>query len=1019
MTIPIGGREQSMKDAHWSKIEQLFHEARELQGNDRARFLDEACGADAATRHEVERLLQQNAGLAIFLNEPAVKLMESGTEVPSADPGDLPTLIDEALPSWPKQRSLAVGQTLGSYRLTRQIGQGGFGQVWEAESLITQRRLALKVLTPARQIPLELLERFENEAKLAASINHPRCVFVFGAEQIEDRPVITMELMAGGTLQDRLDNCGSIPVMQAVDMILDIIEGLEVAQSVGILHCDIKPSNCFLDQFGRCKIGDFGLSRTLETADVLTPTGIFIGTPCFASTEQIRGRSLDIRSDIYSVGATLYALVTGRVPFRGKNAAEVLARALTELPIPVSEEHPEIPKKLDSVIQRAMSKDPRKRFQTYPKLRDALLPFSSRGVTPSSLGKRILANQIDTWVVLFPVVFVLYLYLASTLQTVVSFLFVLGYFVLTEKPHGFSLGKRIMGLRVTTLDGSPLTYRQVLLRTFIYVTPSIPLSRLPLYTPSLFLSLLDLTRFAIFLTIRPGNGYAGLHELLSKTRVRSIRAREAIALPTASLPRVVSPEKAGEYYGPYCILGTVWKREFEALYVAEDQLLDRKIWIHEILANRSIPADVLADVRPERVQWLQRGGTENTIWDAYEVPLGMDFCDWVRKSTGLSWSETRTILVAIAKEFDALLYWKPEMLRLNLHHIWVDSYGQARLLNFPARDDSVDQFTLREWSSFIHETAFFALKGVRRGRSDAIPNVPVPEYARTAIRHICGKDGGLRDPRSLVTELEAIAEKPARVTWARRVALTLTMIVPALIPIVVWGSFSPTMFPVVAHALRNVGYRPDVWKIKVVRDTTNNPFDFRVESVFQGVIDADERLWAYYYEHLRNDRQAYLKSTPRFRRFLESSSSRFPNVSDAQAAEARRIFTSGEGVPSDLDVPIIALLLLARYLGFCSLVLTPILGTPPLFALYGIVIQTTTGERAGRLLCTLRSSIAWAPFIGVWINFDNWRGYGWTVYHVGLGEMVFAISLLAVGYSMLNPSRGIADLIAGTHLVPR
>src|SRR5262249_37940029 len=154
-----------------------------------------------------------------------------------------------------------------------------------------------KLLISATDAPPELLHRFRREAKLAASINHPRCVFLFGAEEIEGIPAITMELMRGGTLQDRLSSQGPMPVKEAVDVILDIIEGLEASYAAGILHRDIKPSNCFLDETGRAKVGDFGISKTLGSPSDLTMSGAFIGTPSYASPEQIRGADIGLQSD--------------------------------------------------------------------------------------------------------------------------------------------------------------------------------------------------------------------------------------------------------------------------------------------------------------------------------------------------------------------------------------------------------------------------------------------------------------------------------------------------------------------------------------------------------------------------------------------------------------------------------------------------------------------------------------------------------------------------------------------------
>ena len=183
---------------------------------------------------------------------------------------------------------LQVGSAYGPYQLIRILGEGGGGQVWEADDSRNGRRVALKVMTELEADSPNALERFEREGRLAASITHPSCVLVFGAEEVESRPTISMELMRGGTLRDRLSE-GPLEYSEAVEHVLGMIEGLEAAQAAGIIHRDVKPSNCFLEEGGtRSKIGDFGVSRTLEVPTDLTATGTFIGTPSYASPEQVR-----------------------------------------------------------------------------------------------------------------------------------------------------------------------------------------------------------------------------------------------------------------------------------------------------------------------------------------------------------------------------------------------------------------------------------------------------------------------------------------------------------------------------------------------------------------------------------------------------------------------------------------------------------------------------------------------------------------------------------------------------------
>ena len=187
----------------------------------------------------------------------------------------------------------------GDYRLLGLLGRGGMGTVYEAEQIATGRRVALKML--GQQLDSsDLRKRFLREGRLAASVNHPNSLYVFGSEEINGLPVITMEIAGGGTLKDKLKKNGSLKVTEAVDAILDIISGLESAFAGGVLHRDIKPSNCFVSSDGSVKVGDFGLSvSTLARTDTfVTAYGKIMGTPAYSSPEQLRGNALDLRADI-------------------------------------------------------------------------------------------------------------------------------------------------------------------------------------------------------------------------------------------------------------------------------------------------------------------------------------------------------------------------------------------------------------------------------------------------------------------------------------------------------------------------------------------------------------------------------------------------------------------------------------------------------------------------------------------------------------------------------------------------
>ena len=229
------------------------------------------------------------------------------------------------------------------------------GLVYEAEEIESGRRVALKVLEQRLGDERER-ERFKREGRLAASIDHEHCVFVFGAAEIQGVPAIAMELMQG-TLADRLTAEGPLPPAAAVDAALQLVAGLQAAAEAGILHRDVKPSNCFVDADGVMKIGDFGISRSLRPADetALSTRNQLAATPTYASPEQLRGATLDARADIYSLGATLYELVTGHRPFIAPDLMSLLMAVANDAPAPPHQIVPTTPRGLSRVILRCLA----------------------------------------------------------------------------------------------------------------------------------------------------------------------------------------------------------------------------------------------------------------------------------------------------------------------------------------------------------------------------------------------------------------------------------------------------------------------------------------------------------------------------------------------------------------------------------------------------------------------------------------------------------------------------------------
>jgi serine/threonine protein kinase len=198
---------------------------------------------------------------------------------------------------------------------------------------------------------------------LASTFVHPRCVFVLAADEKDGRPYIVMELMPGRTLEDLVRECGPLPVEEAVPKILDVIDGLQEAHHFGVIHRDVKPSNCLLESDGRVKVGDFGLAKALAANVRLTRTGSFLGTPLYASPEQVKSEPLTPQTDVYSAAATFYFLLAGKAPFECGNPAATLARIASEDVPSLRGTRPDIPEALDRVVLRGLERKRERRYK--------------------------------------------------------------------------------------------------------------------------------------------------------------------------------------------------------------------------------------------------------------------------------------------------------------------------------------------------------------------------------------------------------------------------------------------------------------------------------------------------------------------------------------------------------------------------------------------------------------------------------------------------------------------------------
>ncbi|HET9743537.1 MAG TPA: serine/threonine-protein kinase [Terriglobales bacterium] len=276
-------------------------------------------------------------------------------------------------------------QKLGRYEIVREIGHGAMGVVYEAVDPTIGRKIALKAIrfdgigTTAD----EAARRFKNEARAAGGLNHPNIVTIYDAGEDNGILYLAMEFIEGSTLDVLLRTQRTLSPTQATDIVRQICAGLDCAHSKGIVHRDVKPANIMLAPHGLVKITDFGIARAGEA---MTMTGQVVGTPNYMSPEQVLGKPLDGRSDLFSVGVMLYEMITGERPFEGQSITTIMYKIVHETPIPPKKLDASIHRGLSAVIEKSLAKAPEERFQTGAELSEALQNYERMVVPESTLG---------------------------------------------------------------------------------------------------------------------------------------------------------------------------------------------------------------------------------------------------------------------------------------------------------------------------------------------------------------------------------------------------------------------------------------------------------------------------------------------------------------------------------------------------------------------------------------------------------------------------------------------------------
>jgi eukaryotic-like serine/threonine-protein kinase len=305
--------------------------------------------------------------------------------------------------------SLATGTRLGPYEIVDQMGAGGMGEVYSARDTRLDRIVAIKVLPSHRSDETDARERFEREGRAIAALNHPNICQLYDVGTQGSTHYLVLEFLQGETLADRLRR-GSLPLNELLRYAQEVTDALDAAHRRGIIHRDLKPGNIFLTTHGECKVLDFGLAKLVgeATPEALTVTGsspvtvagTAVGTVAYMSPEQARGEALDERTDIFSLGAVLYEMATGKAAFQGKTSAVIFKAILDETPIAISQRNPILPDRLNEIVNKALEKDRDLRYQSAADFRSDLQRFKrdSESGTVVSAARRRKSSLRWAWV---------------------------------------------------------------------------------------------------------------------------------------------------------------------------------------------------------------------------------------------------------------------------------------------------------------------------------------------------------------------------------------------------------------------------------------------------------------------------------------------------------------------------------------------------------------------------------------------------------------------------------------------
>ena len=340
-----------MTPERWQQLKQIFQSALERNPAERSAFLSQACAGDPALRSEVESLIsshdQAGDSIQAMAAEAATEMLEN----------------DQAI----------AGRQIGHYQVLNRIGRGGMGEVFLAQDTRLGRKVALKLLRSDFTRNEERLRRFRQEAHAASALNHPNILTIHEIGQEASLLFIATEYVEGETLRESISRT-RMALGQMLDLAVQVASALTAAHNAGIIHRDIKPENIMVRTDGYVKVLDFGLAKLSDPkpahsagptlVKVETEPGVVMGTFSYMSPEQARGQAVDARTDIWSLGVMIYEMATGRQPFEGETASDVMSLILQKEPMPLVHSWPEVPGELERIVRKALRKDKEERYQT-------------------------------------------------------------------------------------------------------------------------------------------------------------------------------------------------------------------------------------------------------------------------------------------------------------------------------------------------------------------------------------------------------------------------------------------------------------------------------------------------------------------------------------------------------------------------------------------------------------------------------------------------------------------------------